>query len=139
MATTGKTLRRLPKQGQIAGVCAGLAEYFDIDVTLMRVIFVILAFASGGGMVIAYLILAIVLPVDKEDDTISEKIDTLGKELQDNRHVGYVRNFFGIGLLILGAWLLLVQFFPEWLSFRWDYVWPIVLIFAGILILTKRR
>lgn len=44
----------------VGGVCAGLARYFDIDTTLMRVIFVALA-VVGGGSAIAYLILWVVL------------------------------------------------------------------------------
>ena len=60
---TKKTLYRLPKQGKIAGVCAGLADYFDMDVTLMRVLFVVAAFVTGGFGLLLYIILAIILPV----------------------------------------------------------------------------
>lgn len=60
---TKKTLYRLPKQGKIAGVCAGLADYFDMDVTLMRVLFVVAAFVTGGFGILLYIILAIILPV----------------------------------------------------------------------------
>lgn len=59
---TKKTLYRLPKQGKIAGVCAGLADYFDMDVTLMRVLFVVGACISGIGLLL-YIVLAIILPV----------------------------------------------------------------------------
>ena len=51
-----------PRQGRkIAGVCLGFAEYFDIDVTLVRLIWVIAAVMSGVG-VIPYLIAWIVMP-----------------------------------------------------------------------------
>ncbi len=43
------------------GVCSGLANYFDIDPTVMRVIFVISVFGLGTG-ILAYLILAVVMP-----------------------------------------------------------------------------
>jgi phage shock protein PspC (stress-responsive transcriptional regulator) len=59
---TKKTLYRIPKNGIIAGVCAGLADYFNMDVTLMRVLFVVGAFISGLGLLL-YIILAIILPV----------------------------------------------------------------------------
>ena len=59
---TKKTLYRIPKNGMIAGVCAGLADYFDMDVTLMRVIFVAGALLTGIGLLL-YIILALVLPV----------------------------------------------------------------------------
>ena len=55
-----------PQAGRkIAGVCAGVAEYFDLDVTLVRVIWLILAFCGGGGL-IAYLIGWIVMPSEPE-------------------------------------------------------------------------
>jgi phage shock protein PspC (stress-responsive transcriptional regulator) len=59
---TKKTLYRIPKDGKIAGVCAGLADYFDMDVTLMRVLFVVGAFLGSAGFWI-YLILILVMPV----------------------------------------------------------------------------
>ena len=46
---------------KIAGVCAGLAEYFGVDVTLVRVLFVVFALAGGPGLV-AYIILWLVVP-----------------------------------------------------------------------------
>jgi len=140
-----KTLYRLPSQGQIAGVCAGMADYFDFDVTLMRVIWVVMAFATGGAMVIIYLILAIVIPTPSESHgsgkkaDLSQKVQDLGGELKSNGSVLRFRNIFGIGLMIFGLWLLLVQFFPQWIAFRWDLVWPMILIAAGLLIIVNRR
>ena len=51
-----------PREGRkVAGVCLGLAEYFDLDVTLMRLIWLIVAITTGVGF-IAYLIAWIVMP-----------------------------------------------------------------------------
>ena len=47
---------------KIAGVCAGVANYFDIDPTIVRVIWGVLAFCYGAGIV-AYIILWIIAPV----------------------------------------------------------------------------
>ncbi len=46
---------------KIAGVCAGFAEYFDLDVTIVRVVWLIVALFGGGG-VLAYIIAWIVMP-----------------------------------------------------------------------------
>jgi phage shock protein C len=46
----------------IAGVCAGLADYLNIDPTVVRLLFVLGFFLAGPGIVIAYLIMAIVTP-----------------------------------------------------------------------------
>ncbi len=56
-----KRLVRSSLDKKIAGVCGGLARYFDIDATLVRVIFVLLTLFSGGGLIL-YIILWLVMP-----------------------------------------------------------------------------
>jgi phage shock protein C len=56
-----KRLYRSLDERMLAGVCGGLAEYFNMDPTLIRVLFVILSLAGGPGIV-AYIILAIIVP-----------------------------------------------------------------------------
>jgi phage shock protein C len=58
-----KKLHRSSSNKMIAGVCAGLAEYFGMDVSLMRIIWAIAFFAFGTGFLL-YIILWIVLPVE---------------------------------------------------------------------------
>ena len=53
---------RSGRDKKIAGVCAGVAYYFDIDPTIVRVIWGVLAFCYGAGIV-AYIILWIIAPV----------------------------------------------------------------------------
>lgn len=57
-----KQLMRSGSDKKIAGVCAGVAHYFDIDPTIVRVIWGVLAFCYGAGIV-AYIILWIIAPV----------------------------------------------------------------------------
>lgn len=57
-----KRLRCIASQKKIAGVCAGFAEYFDTDVTLMRIIWIALVLLPPGIGIIAYLVAWIVLP-----------------------------------------------------------------------------
>ena len=56
-----KQLMRSGHDKKIAGVCAGVAHYFDMDPTIVRVIWGVLAFAYGAG-VVAYIILWIIAP-----------------------------------------------------------------------------
>ncbi len=56
-----KRLVRSSLDKKIAGVCGGLARYFDIDATLVRVVFVLLTLFSGGGLIL-YIILWLVMP-----------------------------------------------------------------------------
>jgi phage shock protein C len=58
-----RQLARTMYDKKIAGVCGGFARYFDCDVTLMRIIFLILAFGTGVGF-IAYIIGWIAMPKD---------------------------------------------------------------------------
>ena len=52
------------REKKIAGVCGGLANYFDIDPTIVRILFVLIAFA-GGAAVLAYLIIWIIAPEEQ--------------------------------------------------------------------------
>lgn len=56
-----KRLTRDAKNKKIAGVCAGIANYFDLDPTLVRVIWILLVCVAGTG-VLAYLIAWAVMP-----------------------------------------------------------------------------
>ncbi|UCH58849.1 MAG: PspC domain-containing protein [Anaerolineales bacterium] len=61
MSTEYKRLYRSRKERMFAGVCGGLAEYFGIDPTLVRLFFVFAALFGGPGL-LAYLIIMIVVP-----------------------------------------------------------------------------
>jgi phage shock protein C len=58
-----KRLVRLMRDKKIAGVCAGFADYFEVDVTLMRILTLVLAIFTGVGFV-AYLIAWLAMPKD---------------------------------------------------------------------------
>jgi phage shock protein C len=57
-----KRLYRSTDDRMIAGVCAGIADYFGIDPTLVRLLFVFGAIGSVSGLFWAYLIMAIIVP-----------------------------------------------------------------------------
>jgi phage shock protein C len=60
----GESVRRIyrdPENGMLAGVCAGLAEYFEIDPTLVRIGFIAAALAGGPGILL-YIMLWFVIP-----------------------------------------------------------------------------
>lgn len=66
MADSSKKLYRSNNDRWFAGVCGGIAEYFDLDPTLIRVLFILFGFAIGGGLII-YLIMWLVIPQAPED------------------------------------------------------------------------
>jgi phage shock protein C len=75
MAEGRKKLYRSRDERWIAGVCGGIGEYFDVDPTVIRVIFVLSSFIFGGGLWI-YLILWVIIPLNKADFYPSEMIST---------------------------------------------------------------
>ena len=60
-----KKLYKSSKNKMIDGVCAGIAEYFNIDPTLVRIGLVLFS-AMGGAGILAYIIMAIVMPINPE-------------------------------------------------------------------------
>ena len=63
--TNMKKLHKSKTQKMIAGVCGGVAEYFNIDPTVVRLGFVVLSLAAGGGLLL-YILAAIIMPQDEE-------------------------------------------------------------------------
>ncbi len=61
-----KKLCRSEKEKKIAGVCGGIAEYMDLDPTLIRVLWVLFIFLGGSGL-LAYIICAIIMPSCNRD------------------------------------------------------------------------
>jgi phage shock protein C len=66
-------LYRSKTDKMIFGICGGLADYFEVDSTLVRVIAVILLFISGGFMSIAYIILAGIIPENPNKSSSKSK------------------------------------------------------------------
>ncbi|HMJ47428.1 MAG TPA: PspC domain-containing protein [Ferruginibacter sp.] len=110
---TGKRLFRDENDKVIGGVCSGLANYFGIDVVVVRIVFVVLAVSFGVGL-IPYLILWIAVP-----SSASTVIGSTRKKLYrdpDNKFIAGVcsgiANYFGINV-----WIPRVLFLLPFLSF----------------------
>jgi phage shock protein C len=70
MSDNYKRLYRARDERMIAGVCGGIGKYFNVDPTLVRLLFVFFAFAGGPGL-LAYIILAIIVPEEPVEGTIT--------------------------------------------------------------------
>lgn len=60
-----KRLYKIEKGKKLCGVCGGIAEYFDIDPTVIRLLWVLLFFCAGTGF-LAYIVAAIIMPTKSE-------------------------------------------------------------------------
>ncbi len=140
-----KKLYRSRTDKMIAGVCGGLAEYFNIDSTLVRLSAVALTLAGGSG-ILAYVIFWFVVPqrplnlsgVDSalaHDATASDAVEG-ESEVEENSEANTAALFVGVLLTVLGFLFLVGNFISlAWLSF--GKLWPLVLIAIGILIVLK--
>ena len=77
---TGR-LHKSTKDKKIAGVCGGIAEYLKVDSTIVRLVFMLMFFGWGTGL-LAYIISAIIFPVgdDTEEDEEEEEKETTETE-----------------------------------------------------------
>lgn len=158
-----KKLYRSRKDRMIAGVCGGLGKYFGIDPVLLRIVFVVLTFFRGSG-VILYLILAIVVPNEPEEGKEGEKLkdsirfkegvvdltegakkmseefvrgtEQLAEALsQPKEWLSQRRNVLGLFLILVGLIALTEQLFPG--IFNWKVFWPLTLVLIGFYIILK--
>jgi phage shock protein C len=150
-----KRVYRKPSEGKLTGVCAGLADYFEVDVVLVRLAFVVATLATGGIALLAYIAAAIIIPSEevvapkakinkREADAaskndISANLHQLSEDFKATNGEQNLRLLLGLVLIFLGLWLLGVQFVPRWIVFNWSYVWPVILVLVGVSILLNRK
>ena len=67
-----KKIYRSESDRKVAGVCGGLAEYFDMDSTIIRLVAVFLILAWGSGL-LAYIVAALVIPNESEVEMVIKK------------------------------------------------------------------
>ena len=113
---TGRRFVRLPDDGKIAGVCAGLAAYFDADVTLVRLVWVTLSIIPGVliGGVVAYIAAWFLTPVAGPQDRRA-----MGRRLarsETNKQIGGVcgglAEFFGVDATIIRLAAVVLAIYP---------------------------
>lgn len=125
----------------IAGVCGGLADYFGIDATILRVIFVFITLFGGSGIIL-YVILWVVVPSEttkttNSEDHIKENVEEL-KEKSKKLAGGDTKTLLGIAIIIMGLALLLENLGVFVFRFIWR-LWPIFIIIVGLSILNKKK
>ncbi len=152
-------LYRSQKNRIIGGVAGGLAEYFDVDVVLVRVLWVLAIFIGGGGL-IAYIIAWIIIPEEKRVSGKGRKIDRSKTKPEGDapaedasEDAGSVpeaanieeetekvqqararrRRNAGLVLIGLGVIFLVRQVF----GFVFHYLWPLLFIALGAFFLLR--
>lgn len=131
---TSKRLYKSRSERMIDGVCGGVAEFFGVDVTLVRITWVLLTLLGGSGIIL-YLVAMFIIPVNPEPVTPTQRSRVSS--------AGANGKFWGILLVVVGIlWLLKnldIPYYLHWWGFSWDYVLPVVLILAGVAFLFGGR
>jgi phage shock protein C len=136
-----KKLYRDEYNKMIGGVCKGLADYFDIDVSIVRALFLLALIFKGGGVLI-YIVLMIVLPKKPfgmgqpgVDYTVPPQGDAAPPfAYQPVRKKSSFAVIAGVLLIAVGGMLLLKEYdiIPDW-DFR--HLWPVPMILIGFAII----
>ncbi len=141
-----------------AGVCGGLANYFDIDATIIRLLFILIVAFGGSGFII-YLLLWLIMPKSSSEPAIitEEKVKEVAQEFR-NRAEEFRENIkkddpqhkihshdhdsnqrrgglFGWVLLVLGLVFLFNSFAPAWMRLHAFSYWPLILVFLGLVMI----
>jgi phage shock protein C len=147
-------LERSTTNKVIAGVCGGIAEYLQVDPTLVRVFFVIAGVMTAGLAFIGYLVLLVLMPLPgrptpfvtsatppagtaadapSSDTTVQSSSPAESDPLAAERR----RTAFGGFLIALGV-IFLLSNVGVFRIVRWDLIWPLVIVAAGVLLLAQR-
>jgi phage shock protein PspC (stress-responsive transcriptional regulator) len=117
--STGPARRfvRLKNEGKVAGVCAGLAAYFDADVTIVRLAWVVLSIIPGvliGGLV-AYVVAWILTPVASPEEqpvVVGKRLARSDTDKQIGGVCGGLADFFGLDSTIVRLAAVVIAIYP---------------------------
>lgn len=136
-ANETRTFYRHPTEKRLGGVCGGIADYFDSDPTLVRLLWAGTALVTLGGSLVVYGLLWLLLPVGSQTGG-QQAPATLNFGEGNQRWLAY--GLVGLGVLWLLANIGILA--PLWTGL-WTLArilfWPVVLVAVGIAILRQNR
>jgi phage shock protein PspC (stress-responsive transcriptional regulator) len=148
-----RRLYRCRHDQRIAGVASGLAEYFDADPSLVRILFILSIFLGGAGLLL-YIAMAIIVPLEPEEMNVAvdpETGDVAGEGAvaaptgwhttpARHRHAargnGRAMTIFGVILILFGGLALIDALLPAWAD-SGRFLWPAFLVGIGALLIVS--
>jgi len=129
-----RRLYKSRREKMIDGVCGGIAEYFDVDPTIVRILWVLLTLAGGSGFIL-YIAAMIVMPANPEH---------LGAQTTAVRSNFDHKRFWGLLLILMGAFFLTTNLGIlgdfSWWRISWKVLFPCIIIASGaILVMAEMR
>lgn len=143
-----RKLYRSEKDKVIAGVAGGLGEYFNMDPTIVRVLFVILTIFGGSGIII-YIVLWLVMPTESSNsaltsESVKSNIEDIKFTTQTFAHK--IRGpkdtenskFWWAMMIIAVGFLFLLNNYGILAPVELERLWPLILILFGLAILLRK-
>ena len=130
-----RSLYRCRHDRRVAGVAAGVAEFFDLDPTLVRLVWFLSIFFGGFGLLL-YIVMAIIVP---NEPLSEEELAAPADAGSPHRHAGRSGNgglgltFVGLALILFGGLALANTFFVEW-GYSGSFLWPGFILAIGVLL-----
>lgn len=131
------------RNSMVAGVAAGVAEWIHADPALVRIAWALLVPLTSGAALLAYIVAWVVIPEAPDGRGTATVVDpsdpdapvtpTTAEPARDEGRTGLL---IGGGLVLIGLWFLAREFLPR---IDWGFVWPLVLVGVGILIVVSAR
>jgi phage shock protein C len=154
-----RRLYRSRRDSVLGGVAGGVADYFDMDPSIVRIIWAVLALVTGGIFLVLYIVMWIVVPEGPSAATVARAArgpgaapveagdeaagdgtsaaeasapdwETYQQRLRRGGSGGAV--IFGVILIGLGVWFLIDQYVP---AIDGDLLWPVALVILGVVLL----
>jgi len=154
-----RRLYRSRRDSILGGVAAGVADYFDMDPSIVRVVWAVLALVTGGIFLVLYIVMWIIVPEGPSAATVArattpdaqapaepgseppaadmsvaaaQPVDWETREHRLRRGGSGGAVIFGLILIGLGAWFLVDQYLPD---IDTDLLWPVALVILGVVLL----
>ena len=157
-----RRLYRSRRDSILGGVAGGVADYFDMDPSIVRIVWAVLALVTGGIFLVLYIVMWIVVPEGPSAATVAQAAapppsappgepgteasapdgapaaapppaaDWATQEQRIRRGGSGGAVIFGAILIVLGVWFLIDQYVP---AFNSDLLWPVALVVLGIVLL----
>ena len=156
-----KKLYRSRENKVISGVCGGIATYFDVDATFIRLLWAVTVLLGGTGIV-AYILCIIIIPEEPmkkknddivtmdEDEIVVGPLDNSDDNQDENEETDYVMpvkekrhsGSYVVGLAFIGVGLMFMARRLFWwmnIDFPWELFWPAMLVLFGVYLIFKKR
>ncbi len=147
-----KKLLRNKGDKMIAGVASGIADYFDIDANMIRLLFILLTIFGGSGILL-YIVLWILIPSDGSKNMsggkdvmrenvreMKETVSEVAKEFKSRPKEKHEKSQLGFGIVIVVVGILfLLNNLGIFEMVEVQKFWPLLLVFLGIYIVSKNE